>query len=103
MNSHATEVAFLASAAWIAWAAAYAWSRWLTRPHRESDVEARARDYKLEQRLASIEHTMQAIAIEIERLGEGQRFTTKLLSERQNQSTVAPRLPDEYHRVDTPH
>src|SRR5258705_10025365 len=75
MNSHATEVAFFASAAWIAWAAAYAWSRWLVRPHREADVDARARDYELEQRLASIERTMQAIAIEVERLGEGQRFT----------------------------
>ena len=103
MNSHATEVAFFASAAWIAWAAAYAWSRWLVRPHREADVDARARDYELEQRLASIEQTMQAIAIEVERLGEGQRFTTKLLSELQTQSAVAPRLPAEHRRVDTPH
>ena len=33
-------------------------------------------------RLSKIEQTTDATAIEIERIGEGQRFTTKLLSER---------------------
>ena len=33
-------------------------------------------------RLERIEHAVDAIAIEIERISEGQRFTTKLLSER---------------------
>jgi hypothetical protein len=32
-------------------------------------------------RLAGIEHGMNAIAVEIERLGEGQRFVTKLLAD----------------------
>src|SRR3954453_7219102 len=71
MNSHSVEVAFFASLAWIAWAAAYAWSRWLIRPQREPDVHALAGAYRLEERLASIEQSMQAMAIEIERLGEG--------------------------------
>jgi len=35
-----------------------------------------------EARLERMEHAMDAIAIEIERISEGQRFTTKLLSER---------------------
>lgn len=33
-------------------------------------------------RLARLEHAVDAIALEIERIAEGQRFTTKLLSER---------------------
>ena len=34
------------------------------------------------QRLSAIEQAVDAVAIEIERISEGQRFTTKLLSER---------------------
>ena len=104
MNTNTTVVvAFFASIAWTAWAAAFAWSRWLGRPRRQSDVEARARDERLEQRLANIEQTMQAMVVEVERLGEGQRFTTKLLSERATHGLVAPSERDEYRRVDTPH
>ncbi|MDB4881398.1 MAG: hypothetical protein JWL95_164 [Gemmatimonadetes bacterium] len=33
-------------------------------------------------RLARLEQAVEAIAIEVERISEGQRFTTKLLSER---------------------
>jgi len=45
---------------------------------------------------------LDAIAIEIERLGEGQRFTTKLLAERERmQSPVAPQASPP--RVITPH
>ncbi len=36
----------------------------------------------VEERLARIEQAVEAIAIEVERVSEGQRFTTKLLSER---------------------
>ena len=36
----------------------------------------------IEQRLARIEQAVDAIAVETERISEGQRFTTKLLSER---------------------
>ena len=36
---------------------------------------------EVEQRLARMEHALEAIAIEVERISEGQRFTTKLLSE----------------------
>jgi hypothetical protein len=35
----------------------------------------------VEERLARIEHAVESIAIEVERISEGQRFTTKLLSE----------------------
>lgn len=33
-------------------------------------------------RLERIEHAVDAVALEVERIAEGQRFTTKLLSER---------------------
>ena len=33
-------------------------------------------------RLERIEHAVEAIAVEVERISEGQRFTTKLLAER---------------------
>ncbi len=35
-----------------------------------------------EQRLARVEHAVEAIAVEVERIGEGQRFVTTLLNER---------------------
>ncbi len=35
-----------------------------------------------DERLARIEHAVEAIALEVERVSEGQRFTTNLLSER---------------------
>ena len=43
---------------------------------RPSDLAA------IENRLARIEQAVDAIAVEAERISEGQRFTTKLLSER---------------------
>jgi hypothetical protein len=35
-----------------------------------------------EQRLARVEHAVDSIAIEVERIGEGQRYVTTLLNER---------------------
>ncbi|MDB4898384.1 MAG: hypothetical protein JWN53_192 [Gemmatimonadetes bacterium] len=40
----------------------------------------------IEQRLERIEQAVDAIAVEMERVSEGQRFTTKLLAERAPQS-----------------
>ncbi len=41
-----------------------------------------APDPRAEERLARIEAAVEAIAIEVERISEGQRFVTKLLAER---------------------
>jgi hypothetical protein len=38
---------------------------------------------RLEDRIGRIEQGIEAIAVEVERVSEGQRFTTKLLSEKQ--------------------
>jgi hypothetical protein len=49
------------------------WERDSLQPKVPSEVMAR---------LERIEHAVEAVAIEVERISEGQRFTTKLLSER---------------------
>ena len=41
-------------------------------------------------RLQRIERALEAIAIEVERISEGQRFTTKLLSERTGAAPAPP-------------
>jgi hypothetical protein len=54
-----------------------------------------------DQRLARVEQAVESIAIEIERISEGQRFVTKLLNER-----ALPRaegMPVPARRTDTPH
>jgi hypothetical protein len=47
----------------------------------------------IDQRLERIEQAVEAIAIEMERVSEGQRFTTKLLADRASQSTSVPAVP----------
>ena len=37
---------------------------------------------RIEERLSRIEQAVEAMCVEVERISEGQRFTTKLLSER---------------------
>jgi hypothetical protein len=45
-------------------------------------------------RLDRIEHAVEAIAVEVERISEGQRFTTKLLAER-TAADASPRTSSE--------
>jgi hypothetical protein len=52
-----------------------------------------------EARLARIEQAVDAIALEIERISEGQRFTTRLLSE---QSRVSPKQSQRQLSGNTP-
>ena len=52
-----------------------------------------------EARLARIEQAVEAIALEVERISEGQRFTTKLLSE---QSRPAPKPLQRQLSTNTP-
>ncbi|MDB4874878.1 MAG: hypothetical protein JWM41_1324 [Gemmatimonadetes bacterium] len=55
----------------------------------------------IEARLERVEQSLEAIAVEMERVGEGQRFLTKLLSDRtQALPTSAPATPP---RINTPH
>ena len=54
----------------------------------------------IEARLARIEEAVDSIAVEVERMGEGQRFVTKLLAERASE-LEAPKNGG--GRVTTPH
>ena len=49
------------------------------------------RTRELEDRMVRVEQAVDAIAVEVERIGEGQRFVTKLLSDRAPQ--LAEGLP----------
>jgi hypothetical protein len=73
---------------------------WLTHKEKMAGLSApRDNASLLDARLERVEQTVESIAIEMERVSEGQRFVTKLLSERARESSAA--LPRE--RVITPH
>lgn len=55
---------------------AKAWARRYERRHDEKQQAM------VEQRLEAIERAIDSVAVEVERISEGQRFTTRLLSER---------------------
>ena len=94
-------VALFISAASVAWSAAYAWTRWLVRP-QGNFLEPEHLD-RIDGRLVRIEGAIEAIAVEVERLGEGQRFTARLIADRLPEGVQPRSLPSEYRRVDTPH
>ncbi len=73
----AMAVALFTSVASLAWSAAYAWGKWLARPQPPVQLTGEG-----ERRLARLEQAVDAIAVEVERLGEAQRFMTRLLQER---------------------
>jgi hypothetical protein len=50
----------------------------------------------LDERMQRLEQSMESIAIEVERISEGQRFTTKLLTDRPEAVSVRP--PDSTSR-----
>ena len=69
-------VAFFATVASIGWSAAFAWSKWLQ--HKSGQTPG------LDQRLDRIEQAIDTVAVEVERLGEAQRFTARLLQDGSN-------------------
>ena len=77
-------LAFFGTVAYTVKSIASAWAQRLQ--HR---APPRADDSEL--RLARIENAVEAMAVEVERISEGQRFTTRLLSER------AAHQPDRAH------
>ena len=62
---------------------------------RRLEIRDRARSTPLagavDDRLNRIEQAVDAIAVEVERMSEGQRFTTKLLAERLSDVAAVPR------------
>ena len=75
---------------------------WLS--HREKMTELSMTAQRLdssEQRLANVEHTVEATAVEIERISEGQRYVTSLLNDRVH--PLLDGVPIATQRTDTPH
>jgi hypothetical protein len=62
---------------------------WLNRPGRAVLPQADLKEIR--DGLGQLQQAVDAIAVEVERLSEGQRFTTKLLSEQARE--VAPGVP----------
>jgi hypothetical protein len=54
-------------------------------------------------RLQAIEQAIDAMAVEVERIGEGQRFTTQLLGSKASQLGLDPKLAARLERQTTPH
>jgi hypothetical protein len=54
---------------------------WVARGRDEARMANEAGTPPADSRLARLEHAVDAIAVEVERISEAQRFTTKLLNE----------------------
>jgi len=74
--------------------------RWFQHRERMARIAAEsAQAPETAARLARLEQAIEAIAVETERIGEGQRYLTRVLGER---PTSAP-ASRELRRADTPH
>ena len=56
-----------------------------------------------DERMTRLEQAVESIALEVERISEGQRFTTKLLADRAQADLMRPLSPSEPIRHTTPH
>ena len=56
----------------------------------KADSGVPVRSLETDHRLERIEHAIDAMAIEVERISEGQRFVTRLLSERTAERAAIP-------------
>lgn len=78
---------------------------WMVLRHREKMVRkddiSKPAAAAIEARLERLENAIESIAVEVERVGEGQRFTTRLLSERG--AVGAPIVTRPTERKNTPH
>ena len=70
------------------------WTWWLAngggRNRPGADTGASAPAGRLAERMANLEQSIDAVALEVERIGEGQRFVTRLLDERGAPQAAGP-------------
>jgi hypothetical protein len=75
--------------------------------HRGSDARGRDATGRAlvvdDERLTRLEQAVESIALEVERISEGQRFTTKLLADRAQVDPRRVASPSEPIRHTTPH
>ncbi len=106
LNSDAvTALAIFPSAAAIAWAGVYAWGQWLRHQHDVPLAPGGSASTAEAARLARVEAELEALTLEMERLAEGQRYTTRLLEERLPHALLAADRLDapRSERAVTPH
>ena len=93
-------IIFMATSGAIAMTLITSWFR-----YREKTLAARGSAASQDPRLARIESAIEAVAIEVERISEAQRFTTRLLTERHGAPAPAVgagqplKHPEETHHV----
>jgi hypothetical protein len=58
---------------------------------RKQDAQSQLNVPQIDERLSRIENAIDAMAIEVERISEGQRFVTRLLAEREESKAALPR------------
>jgi hypothetical protein len=83
-----------------------AWMLKMFLAHRERNralAQTKSGGAASDERLARMEQAVEAIAIEIERVSEGQRFVTKLLNDRAQSMVVEAAKPVRVRGADTPH
>jgi hypothetical protein len=105
MSTDAMEaLSFFFGVAATAWAAAYAWGKWLKHRYDGEKPSVSAPTVDAE-RLARVESALEALAVELERIGEAQRYMVRVLDERLPRGISAGRAGQsvEGGRVVTPH
>ena len=104
MTTDAIEaLSFFMGVAITASAAAFAWAKWLKHRYDELRIERSATVDA--ERIAKLENTLEALAVEVERIGEAHRYAVKLLEERLPKalpSGTSPQ-PGKAGKVITPH
>ena len=80
-----TLVAMLGSFA-LLWGLGYAIFSWLKSRNQQVDPQAIS---SLQQQIAQVQMSVDAMALEVERVSEAQRFVTKLLAERGDPARIA--------------
>lgn len=63
-------------------------SAWLRHHENKMKYMSAPRDVEIAARMERMEQALDSIAIEVERISENQRFTTKLLSEREERARL---------------
>ena len=64
-------------------------SAWLKHHENKMKYMSAPRDVEVAARMERIEQALDSIAIEVERISENQRFTTKLLAEREDRARLS--------------
>jgi C4-dicarboxylate-specific signal transduction histidine kinase len=70
---------------------AFAFVRMLWKRSNEAPMLRQPANDEVLRRMAELQQSMDAMSVEIERISEGQRFVTKLMSERPAAAIEAPR------------